>query len=77
METQIKKWGNSLGLRIPKNIANASNISDGSVVELRVKNNKIEIVAKAKFDLEEMLASISEDNLHKEISTGESLGNEI
>jgi antitoxin component of MazEF toxin-antitoxin module len=30
-----------------------------------------------KYNLDEMLASISEDNLHQEISTGESLGNEI
>ena len=35
------------------------------------------MLANTEYNLEEMLASISEDNLHKEISTGESLGNEI
>ena len=43
MEIQVKKWGNSLGIRIPQAIANQINIQDGSKINLLLKSNKIEL----------------------------------
>ena len=79
METQVKKWGNSLGLRIPKVLARQLEINDGSTVNININNNKLEIIPlqKNNYNLSEMLANINKHNIHNEIETGEPAGNEI
>ena len=41
--TQIAKWGNSLGLRLPKSIALGAHIDEGDTVDVSVKNGAIVI----------------------------------
>ncbi|GHV21849.1 MAG: AbrB/MazE/SpoVT family DNA-binding domain-containing protein [Termitinemataceae bacterium] len=77
MEAVIKKWGNSLGIRIPILIAKSININDGSSVELKSTKDGILIIPKEKPILSEMLDKITDYNIHKEIETGYSVGNEI
>ena len=76
---KVKKWGNSLGLRIPQVIANQINIQDGSRINLVLKNNKIELTLAVsdKYRLNDLIELISETNLHKEISSGLPQGKEI
>ena len=76
MKAVIHKWGNSLGLRIPKALAGELEIHDGSSVILRVENNKIIIFPEKKPALAEMLKNITEENLHSEVTTGSPQGNE-
>ena len=78
MKVQIQKWGNSLALRIPKSFAVESNIGQGSTVEVSLENGKIIVfpVADLEFSLDEMLAQITAENLHGEIDTGSSVGQE-
>ena len=77
MEAVVKKWGNSLGIRIPTHIVRGLSLKDGSFVD--IKNNGKEIVIKPikKITLSEMLEKINEQNLHEEIKTGGPVGNEI
>lgn len=79
MEIQVKKWGNSLGIRIPQAIANQINIQDGSKINLVLKNNKIELIPaiSEEYSLNDLIALISETNLHNEISYGQPQGKEI
>ena len=79
MQTYIQKWGNSLALRIPGIFAENLKIAEGSLVEVSSDNNKIIIVPlpKPRYNLEELLNGISEDNIHKEVDTGIPQGNEI
>jgi antitoxin MazE len=79
MEIQVKKWGNSLGLRIPQAIANQINIQDGSKINLVLNKNKIELTPAVaeEYRLDDMVALINESNLHSEISSGEPKGKEI
>ena len=68
MTTTIKKWGNSLAVRIPQPIAKTINISDGSEVTLKVIGKEIRIIPKEKTPtLEELLDQITPDNRHNEI----------
>ena len=78
MKTKIQKWGNSLGLRIPKSFARETAIEDGSEVDLSVEGDNLIIrpVGPPKYDLEELLSHVTEDNRHDEISTGEAVGKE-
>lgn len=78
METQVKKWGNSLGLRLPKHIADQINLTEGNTVDISVVKDKIEIyvVKDKKARLREKLSRITEENKHEETQTGHSIGNE-
>ena len=76
METRIRKWGNSLALRIPKALAAEVGLEDDCPVELSLVDGKLIIapVAKPAFSLEHLLAQITQDNLHREVDTGPAVG---
>jgi antitoxin MazE len=78
MEIRIQKWGNSLGLRIPKSLAEDSGVSAGSVVDFRVVRGKlIATPIRGKYKLEDLLAGVSKTNLHGEVDSGEAVGREV
>ena len=77
MEAVIKKWGNSLGIRIPSIMAKDLSLKDGSHVEIRDEEDRIIIIPSQKENLKDLLSKISKSNLHKEIDTGSPVGNEI
>ncbi len=79
METRIKKWGNSLALRIPKALAQEAGLHYGLSVELSLVDGKLVIapIEHPKLDLETMLAQITEDNLHSEVDFGPAVGTEV
>ena len=61
MEVELRKWGNSIGLRIPSKIAQSWGIDEKSVVELTESGDKLIISKKQTVPtLDEMLASIPE-----------------
>ncbi|GMX63991.1 MULTISPECIES: AbrB/MazE/SpoVT family DNA-binding domain-containing protein [Paenibacillus] len=72
---QVQKWGNSLGIRIPKSLALKVGLEEGSEVDLDVEDGHLVIKPKST-TLEELLVKITPDNLHKEVSTGEPQGRE-
>ena len=43
MTTRIAKWGNSLGVRLPKSIAQAAQIDEGDRVDVTVENGVVVI----------------------------------
>jgi antitoxin MazE len=69
MSTKIQKWGNSLAIRIPKSYAEALKFDEGSEVKFKIIKDKLVISKKKKleFKLSDLLAKISDKNLHKEI----------
>ena len=78
MKVQIQKWGNSLALRIPKSFAVESKIEQGSTVEVSLESGRIIVfpVVEAEFLLDKLLAQVTPENLHGEIETGASVGQE-
>jgi len=78
MLTKIQKWGNSLALRIPKAFAAEANITNDSVVEISMEDGQIKIKTVTAFDwtLNQLLAGVTHENIHQEISTGNPVGNE-
>jgi antitoxin MazE len=73
---QVQKWGNSLGVRIPKAIAMKVGLEEGSEIDFDVEDDKIIIKRKAQ-KLKELLSQITPDNIHKEVSTGDAEGREV
>jgi antitoxin MazE len=76
MEIVVKKWGNSLGIRIPNIIAKELSLKDGSSVEIEDINGQI-IISPKKYNLHEMLDKIDKSNLHPEFDTGTIKGKEL
>lgn len=78
MRTKIVKWGNSLGLRIPKSFAEEVEVGDGSTVELTMENGNlvIRVATELEFTLDSLLGGITDENLHSEVDTGGSVGGE-
>ncbi len=77
MRVAIRKWGNSLALRIPRTLAADSHLISGSQVDVALEDGRL-IVAPvtAGMTLDALLAAITPDNLHGEISTGRRVGRE-
>ena len=77
METVVKKWGNSLGIRIPNLIAREFSLKDGSYVNINDRGQEIIIKPIQKSKLSEMLSQINAENIHEEIKTTGPVGKEI
>ena len=78
MRTQVRKWGNSISLRIPKSFAEEVGLEDESPVDISLEDGKIIVqpVAPSEFTLEELMAQVTEENRHHEIDTGPACGEE-
>jgi antitoxin MazE len=77
MEAVVKKWGNSLGIRIPNLIVRELSLKDGSCVEINDRGNEIIIKPIQKNSLSEMLSAIHEQNIHEEVYTVGPVGKEV
>lgn len=78
MKTIIKKWGNSLAVRLPKKLIEDTRVSEGSNINIKTENGNIILSpAKKEYSLKELLKGITEDNLHSEVSTGKNVGGEV
>ena len=78
MIAKIQKWGNSLGVRIPKNVAQDVHIQEGSSVELSVEEGRLIISPrkKGKYTLKELVDRITLENMHSETDWGPPVGKE-
>jgi len=79
MQTQIKKWGNSLALRIPKLLALDANLKQNKLVDISFDKGSIIItpIDEKEYSLGKLLEGVSKNNLHGEFGTGTPVGKEI
>lgn len=75
MEIEIKKWGNSLGIRIPKIIAKDLKITEGTLVNIEDIDGKI-VISPKKNTLQNILKQINAENIHSELDFGKQEGQE-
>ena len=78
MQTKIKKWGNSLALRIPKLLALDVNLKQNELVNLSIDKDSIIItpIGEKEYSLEKLLKGVTKNNLHGEFNTGAPVGKE-
>jgi len=75
MQAHIQKWGNSLGLRIPMQLAKQLKLHQGSPVTLEIEDDRM-IIQSPKYDLDTMLTCITPANRHHQILDDKQQGNE-
>jgi len=75
--TQLAKWGNSLGLRLPKAIALEAGLEGGDPVDVSFKGGAIVIrPSRRRYTLEQLVAKITPRNRHDESDWGAPAGGE-
>lgn len=78
MRARIQKWGNSLAVRIPRSFATGVRLEQNSLVELSLVDGKLLLapVREPEITLDELLARVTDENIHSEIDTGPAVGDE-
>lgn len=79
MRVTVKKWGNSASIRIPAGIMEATRLHLDDQVDVREEGGRIVIdpIRTNEYDLAQMLAGITPDNLHGEVDFGTPVGQEL
>lgn len=76
MRTAIGRWGNSLGLRLPRHIAEATRLVEGATVKLEIEDGSIRVTpTRKRFKLSELLQGESTPH-GGELDWGEPKGEE-
>jgi antitoxin MazE len=78
MISHVRKWGNSLAVRIPREFAAEAGLEDGTPVDLKLRQGEVRLrpVKPAEYVLEDLLQGITPDNLHREVVWGPRVGRE-
>ena len=79
MIAKTAQWGNSIGVRIPRDLAKKAGIGVDSTVEIDEADDGIIIkpVGKKEYSLRELVKGITPQNRHHEIDFGHPVGREL
>lgn len=66
IQVLISKWGNSLGLRVPRDVAARVGLTEGTRVDVEASDDGRIIVTRSRrrFTLEELLAQMTPEREH-------------
>ena len=77
MQVQVSRWGNSLGIRIPREIAGRAGLSEGSRVEIAMEQDRIVLsTARPRYRLEDLLRGMSRRAMRRAFDWGPDVGRE-
>lgn len=78
MVSKVQAWGNSLGVRITKAVAEALRLRPGAGVEIKVVHGSLVITptARRRYRLADLVEQIHRRNLHGEVDLGAPRGRE-
>jgi antitoxin MazE len=77
MQITVKRWGNSLAVRVPKHMADSLRLTDGQAVDVEVEDDTLVIrPTRKRFKLAELLAEMKPAQKQDEHDWGEPKGEE-
>ena len=77
MQSRVKKWGNSQGLRLPQELLRQVNLAVGDEVDISVEDQKLVITrSRRRRSLEELLILMPDDYQVTEEDFGPPVGRE-
>jgi len=78
MQVVLTRWGNSLGLRIPKAMTEQIGLTDGSRVEVQMEEDRIVISsARPRYLLSDLLVGTTPEDMRDAFDWGDNVGREI
>jgi antitoxin MazE len=65
-QVQVAKWGNSLGVRLPRDIAVRVGLTEGARVDIEAAGDGTIVISRSRrrFTLEELVAGMTPDREH-------------
>ena len=74
----VAKWGNSLAVRIPQNLAKEISLAEGTEIDLGIVDGTLVMKPRSRkrYSLDHLIEGITPENLHAEIESGTAAGNE-
>jgi antitoxin MazE len=77
--TQLAKWGNSLAVRIPRELAQSAKLREGDLVTLTLADEGRVLVSatRRKYRLKDLVSRITAENRHEETDWGSPVGREM
>lgn len=78
MRTNIRKWGNSLAVRIPRAFASDLGIDQNAPVELSLEDGAMVLrpALENPYKLETLLDQVTDENIHSLVAWGRPVGKE-
>ncbi|MDR3210588.1 MAG: AbrB/MazE/SpoVT family DNA-binding domain-containing protein [Planctomycetota bacterium] len=79
-QTKVYQWGNSLAIRLPQALVASLGIKPGVEVEFHIEKDGFRVTIPSlpkKFTLDELLASVTPDNVQPEFAWGQAQGKEV
>jgi antitoxin MazE len=78
VQTKVQKWGNSLGVRIPRGLAEEVGLGAGTEVSLTAKDGELVLrpTVPSRLRLSDLLAGVTTENIHAAVDTGDAVGAE-
>jgi len=75
----VKKWGNSAAVRIPASVLEAAQVRLDQPVDVREEGGRIVIepLRSARYDIEVLVAGITDENRHNAVDMGKPVGQEV
>ena len=81
MASTVQKWGNSLGIRIPKSIAEQVDLKNGTEIEFQTDGGVLTVRPRRKLrrkcKLADLLAQMKPKHRHGELFKGGPKGREL
>jgi len=77
MKVKISKWGNSLGLRLPRSLAEHIGVNEGQIVEISVDGARLTVEPiKPAYSLSDLLVNMTPAAMREAFDWGEDVGRE-
>lgn len=82
MPTKLRKWGNSLGIPIPKPIAQKHGLKAGDTVDLHIQDGTVLVIPakrrrRSKYKLSDILRGYKGPNPHRYVFNDPPVGREL
>ncbi len=78
MQVHLTRWGNSLGMRIPKDLATRLGFTEGAQVEVAAEGDRLVIsAARPRYKIEDLVADLSNEALREAFDWGPDQGREV
>jgi antitoxin MazE len=59
MRASIARWGNSLAVRVPKEVAASIGLREGAAVEMTVEGDAI-VLRRRRYDIKDLVAAMAD-----------------
>ena len=79
VRAMLKKWGNSVAVRIPAAVLEAAQVHLDQSVDVREEAGRIVIepLRPVRYDIDALVAGITDENRHPPEQTGKPKGSEV